>query len=153
MPGNFNECLCSFARLFGPAKAELTATIDGLLALLNSLKALIQLFNIDLEDELRKIEYQAELAIIDTILNPVEAPINMILSYSKLLSDCPPVNTFTNIILKTKDLVLSPAYELRDEINQLLLALQKKSRQIEDIDKLIDVLTEFRDALDVCGES
>lgn len=147
-----DDCLCAFADLLGGAKADIVTLIDSLIATLEALKALLLLFMVDFEDELKKLEYQAELAVIEAAVGYIEAPFNLILGYTRVLADCDPVASFADTLKKTRDEVLSDFYERQYEVEQLISALNAKSKEIEELDRKIEMLKEFRDSIELCGE-
>ena len=151
MPGKLNDCVCQFANVLGGAKDQATTLMSVIIGLLTALKVQIQLFNIDVEDELRKVQYQAELLAIQATINTLAPPFAMLNGYTRALADCDPVASFARCLEKVKATLLEPAYKKQFEVQQLLLALQAKSNEIAAIDRMIGTLTEFRDALDLCG--
>jgi len=158
MAVEFNPCVCQLLELMAALtgdvlapKKQLIALIDLLIVQLNVLKALILLFMVDIMDFVKKIWYQARLQLIQEAIDRFEPPFGIVLGYTKLLSDCPPIATFAQQVKKFRDLILSDMYEERDELDQLIMAIEDKKNELESIDRMIDYLTEFRDALDMCG--
>lgn len=147
----FDDCICSFAELLGKAKSQAVTLIDGLIGLLQVLKTTLLLFMIDIEDEGRKLIYEAELEVLNIAVQEISAPFGLVLSYTRVLADCDPVASFAETLKKVRDDVLSDFYDKQYEVEQYIAALSDKKREIEIIDKKIQMLTEIRDALDACG--
>jgi hypothetical protein len=59
------ECICQFISVIKDFKSSLITLIDALIGSLTALKAYLILFNVDLEDELRKLQYNAEIKIYE----------------------------------------------------------------------------------------
>jgi hypothetical protein len=151
MPGNLDDCICSFADLLGGAKSQIITMMNQLIALLETLKATLLLFSIDFYDEARKLEAQAELAVIQLAVDSVSAPFALILGYTKTLSDCDPVASLATVLKESRDKVLSDFYEREYELNQFIASLDDKQAEIDSIDRIILMLQDVTDALDECG--
>jgi hypothetical protein len=144
------ECLCLFVDLLGDAKEQVKTLISGLQGLLQTLKTIIQLVSVDLENELRRLAYQAALALLQELIDPVQAPFNLILAQTSSFADCDPVAFLTKALKEARDLVLSPFFEAEYEIEQLIAALEDQRREVEIIDRIIEILDEINDAIDLC---
>lgn len=152
MAVTFDPCLCSLVTMLSPVgRDQVTALITSLVGLLQGLKATILLFAIDIDDNLRRLKYEAELTIMQQALDAVQAPFSMLAGYLKLLSDCSPVASFAQTLKDTRDDLLGDLEERTYELEQLISAIADKQKKIEVIDKRIEMLEEIRDALDACG--
>jgi len=147
----FNPCLCSLAEMLGDSKTLVSNFITTLIGLLQTLKATILLFAIDLEDEIRRRKYELELAAIQKVIDTVQAPFSMLMGYTRLLADCDPVASFAETLKETRDDVLGDLEERAYEVEQLIAAITAKRKKIDAIDKRIEMLEEIRDALELCG--
>jgi len=151
MAVTFDPCLCSLATQLGESKGLFLGLIDKLVLLVQALKTTMSLFNLPLEDELRRIKYQTELQIIEMAVAGIQTPFQAALAHMRILADCDPVAALAANLKKVRDLVLSDFYERQDEVDQYLMALDDKAYDLEFMDKLIDTLQKTRDALDQCG--
>lgn len=147
---DFDDCLCTLIERFGRFKSKLSALISSLTGLLQALKAILQLY-LNPEDQLRQtaLEFEKELAY--ALIANIEAPFQLVLAYSKGLSDCPPINTFTAYIKIAQNFILDPVYDLQYEIEQYVESLKFKQRKIDLIDRIIEILQKVQEAIDECG--
>jgi len=146
------ECLCSFAAILGDAKDSIIALMDALIVTLTVLRTYLQLFNVSIEDQLRRIEYEAELLVLQSTIETLELPFRILLGYTRTFADCSPVATVAATIKEVRNKVISPVKERQYEIEQYLLALEDKDAEIEWINRTIDVLGEVKTALNECEE-
>jgi hypothetical protein len=151
-PGNISDCVCVFAEKLGPAKQTLITFIQSLIAILQTLKAYLLLTNFSIEDELRKLAYQAELAFLKSIAGEIIAGFNTVLGLSNSFSDCAPIGSLSRIVRRSRDEVVAPIYEEEFEVEQLIAAIDRKKRQASKIQNWIDWLNALMDAIDACGE-
>lgn len=151
MATKFNDCLCELANLLGSGKDQASSLITYLIELLQGLKATILLFAIDIEDELRRVKYEAELAVIQQTLDSVTVPFSWLLSRTKYLADCDPVASFSQNLKEVYNDLFLDLEERTYELEMLISAIADKQKKLEVIDKRIDFLTQIRDALDACG--
>jgi citrate lyase beta subunit len=135
----------------GGSKSQFVALLDGIVGILTALKVQILLLSFDLEDEARKLAYQAELELIQAAISNVEAPMNAIFGYTNILSDCDPVASLAAVLKNARDYVLTPVKEYQYEIEQMLAALEDKDRELEQIDRWIQAINDTKDALEACG--
>jgi hypothetical protein len=147
------ECLCSFVAVLEDQKTAVQGLIQALIVLLTVLKTYLQLFNVSVEDELRRLEKEGELAVIETTIDAITVPFNITLSYTRIFADCDPITTLSNILKETRNKVLAPLLEKQYEVEQFLLAIADQDAEIEWITRTIDVLGEINTALDECGTS
>lgn len=155
MTGVYNDCVCELIELFGGTKTEIVSLITTTIALLQALEIQIKLYSNfnGLVDEAKKAGLQVSLGIIEASVATIEAPFNALLSRSKLLSDCDPVNTFSAIIKNTEDKILQPVEDMRYDVEQLIAAIEDQKSEVETIERWIKSLEKLRDALELCGES
>jgi len=151
MAVEFNPCLCSLAEMLGESKTLVINLINSLIGLLQTFKVTILLFSIDLEDEIRRLRYELELAAAQKVIDTVQAPFSMLMGYTRLLADCDPVATFAKTLKETRDDVLGDLEERVYEVEQLIAAITSKKKKLDAIDKRIEMLEELRDALEICG--
>ena len=148
---DLDPCMCQLADLLGGAKTQVVGLIDALIAYVQAFKELTALINTDLEDLARKQAAELSLATVAQVIGIVEAPFSTVLSYTRLLADCDPIASFSKIIKDVKDTVLGDVYAAEYELEQLLASLEAKQREQTKLDRWIEQLQEFRDALEACG--
>lgn len=151
MAVTFDPCLCSLAEMLGDSRTLVSNLITSLVGLLQALKATILLFAIDLDDEIRRLRYAAELAIMQQAIDGIQAPFSMIMGYTRVLADCDPVASFAQTLKDTRDDLLGDLEDRTYELEQLIAAIADKQKKLEVIDKRIEMLEKIRDALDACG--
>jgi hypothetical protein len=147
------DCFCQLAVYLGDAKSAFLGVLDTTIGVLTALKAMIQLFNINIEDEARKIAYQTLLDLMKQPVATIELPFNIVLGYTKELSDCDPVNSFSRTIKNVRDEILKPVKDFEYEIQQYIAALEDKKRKIDLLDRWINTLQTAKEALELCGTS
>lgn len=151
MANNLSDCFCSLADLLGGAKGQVVASIDTLVSLLSVLKAYLQMINLNVQDEAKKVALELALQILQEAGNTVEQPFTVAIAYTGILSDCPPVASLAAILKAVKEIVLGPLDNLEFQIKQYIASLEDKRLQLETIDRWIRLLNEARDKLELCG--
>ena len=147
-----DSCICNLVEMIGPAKQDLSALLTGMIAILTAVKTKAQLLSYqNIEDMLYKAALEAELAVLNKTIEPVEAPFRMVLGYTKALSDCDPTNTLATILKAARDSVLTPVYEYEYEVEQLIASIDDNRKQIDTFDRWISVLQDVQDAIEECG--
>lgn len=151
MAVEFDACLCQLAELLGGAKSQTVTTINGLIGLLQALKATLLLFAINLEDEARRLRYEAELGIMQQTIDGLQAPFAMLMGYTRVLADCAPVASFAQTLKDTRDDLFGDIEDRTYELEQLIASISDREKKFKLIDRRIAMLEEIRDALDACG--
>jgi hypothetical protein len=157
MAGTFDElknkeCLCLFLDSVGDFKQYLISMLNTIIGLLYTAKALIALIPQDLDDQLKKIELEAELFGIEQSLAVIEAPLRTVSAYFAPWADCPPVAEVSKKVNKFKDDMLKPVEEYRFEIEQLIEALNLEGQKIEEIDRAIELFEAIKEGIELCHE-
>lgn len=148
---NVSDCICTFAEALGPAKATLTAFIDSLIVLLQAAKIAEQLASYNLEDITRRVLLEAALAYYQTLVAQIAAGVNIVVGMANQYSDCPPVGGLVRKVKAARDDFLGPLYEQEYEIQQYIAALEDKANKVNQIQRMIDWLNTWKDAIDACG--
>lgn len=146
------ECFCAFVGSLGSgAKADLKNLVTSLEAILDVIKTALLIAGADYEDELRKLQYQAELAAWEQIVDPISAPLAILESFIRPYADCDPVAQIAAAITSAKDLALSDIEERQYELNQYIAALDDKNKLTTTIDRISQLFDDFVEAIDSCG--
>lgn len=144
-------CLCAWINVLGDFVAPFTALLDSMIAVLQGIQATLALAPTNVTDQLKKIGYEAQLAVMEATLGTIEAPLALVINYSRAFSDCDPVNTITKVGNDIRDFVLGDLQEERYRIQKLSDAIDRDNLQSEQIDLWIAVLTEIKNAIELCG--
>jgi len=148
---NVSDCICQFAEALGPAKQTLIAFIDSAIALLQAAKIVEQLASFSIEDYGRKALLEISLVYYQTLVADVAAGVNVAVGFTTRFSDCAPVSSFSRKVKALRDDFLGPLYEKEYEIQQYIEAINDKARKVQQLQKTIDFLTTWKDAIDACG--
>lgn len=148
---NVSDCICTFAEALGPAKQTLSAFINSLIAVLQAAKIAEQLTSYNLEDLTRRVLLEAALAYYQALVAEIAAGVNVVVGMGNRFSDCPPVGSLMRKVKAARDDFLGPLYEQEYEIQQYIAALEDKTNKVNNIQKMIDWLNTWLDALDACG--
>jgi len=148
---NVSDCVCAIAEALGPAKQTLSIFINSLIAVLQAAKISEQLASYSLEDITRRVLLEATLVYYQTLVAEIAAGINIVVGMGNRFSDCPPFGSFMRKVKAARDEFLGPLYEREYEIQQYIAALEDKARKVNEIQKMIDWLNTWQDALDACG--
>ncbi len=146
-----SDCICTFAERLGPAKATFIAFIDSLIAVLQVFKIAEQLDSFSLEDTIRKVALETALAVHQAVVAEIAAGINTVVGIASTASDCPPLSVYMRKVKKWRDEFLNPLYEEEYEIEQYIAAIEDKQNKVNQIQKAIDWLNTFKDAIEACG--
>ena len=131
MPENLDDCICTLIERFGSRyKSQLSGLLSSLIGILTGVRAVLTLY-LNPEDYVRQTALEFEKDIAYAVISEIEAPFTLVLGYTKGLSDCSPVNTFSKSLKQVKDLVINPVKEIQYEIEQYVAALEDKNRQVE----------------------
>jgi len=150
------ECLCAFVASLGEGlKTEVSLLLSVAISSLRALQAQILLVsNVDaLEDQGRKLAAEAALAALEIPVQPVEAILSLVNAYMAPFSDCDPVATAAKIVKYFKDQVFQDVDDWKFKIEQWGEAISERNKKIATINKMIGVLQEIKDAIDLCGEA
>jgi len=107
--------------------------------------------NVSWEDELRKLKAQAELAVIEKIIEPISAPLSLLDAYTKPFADCDPISSLSTAITRAKTVALSGFEEAQYELNQYIAALEDNSNRFRTLDRMTAIFEELEEAIDQCG--
>ena len=80
-------CTCDFVQNLGAFKATLAGLLDAAIAWLTVTKAAIMLWPADIGDQLKKIELEAQIAVLETAIGTMSAPFSMAISYMTPYAD------------------------------------------------------------------
>lgn len=147
------ECLCTFVQVVSPIKQTILGAVNSAIASLALAKALIQLVPLSVEDQLKKVALETALDLEKQAANVAIAPITVLNSIVRPYSDCPPVANVSKVIKNAKDLVLSDLNELEYQVQLYIDQLENERLKVEQIDRWISSLNDFKDALDMCGDA
>jgi len=146
-----NACLCAWISFIGDFKDPLLALIDSSIAIFTVIKVTLALVPTNLTDQLKKLRYEAELALIEQTVAVIEAPLGYVSRYARPYADCDPVSTLIKVNNSIREWLVSDIEERRFEVEQFIAAINRESLKIEEIDQIIDVLTEIKNAIEICG--
>jgi len=146
-----NACLCAWVSFIGDFRATLEALIDSSIAIFTTIKVTLALVPTNLTDQLKKLRYEAELAVIEQVIAVIEAPLGYVGRYARPYADCDPVSSLIVANNKVREFLTADVEERRFEVEQFIAALNRESLKIEEIDQIIDVLTEIKSAIEICG--
>lgn len=155
---NVSDCICEFFKLFSTKLDEISnkrqifiALIDKLIEGLTALKIILLLFNVDWENLARKKALELTIAAMDKAVGVVSAPVNLALGYTRMYADCDPVNTLGKHIKTFRNKALAEYANLKYDVEQFILAMEDKKQELENIDRIIDDLTEIKSKIQACG--
>lgn len=148
------ECLCVFVATLGPLKETFETLIDSIVATLTTIKTILALIPTNLSDLLEKEALQATVTILEAALGPLSAPATVLDPYTRAFADCPPLATWG----KVSDVIrqytgVTALEELIFEIDKKIDEIERQNLAIEDLDNLIAVLQEIKEAINACGET
>ena len=144
-------CVCSWISILGDGpKQNLKDFIVAARAIIESYKAVWLLVNTDWQDILKKEALEVTLALYQSITDPIEAPLNYLVSQTAPFADCPPLATLNNTMRQIANTVLAPVRELEEEINDYIEAIEINQNKSEFFDNLISVLDDIEDAIELC---
>ncbi len=146
-----NACLCAWINILGDFLAPLTALIDSSIAIFTVIKVTLALVPTNLTDQLKKIRYEIELAFIEQTVALIEAPLGIVGRYARPYADCDPVAALIAANEKVREFLVADIEERRFEVEQFIAAIDRENLKIEEIDNIIDVLTEMKNAIEICG--
>lgn len=146
------ECLCAFLESAKDIKGMLNSFITSAITILQTAKAALLLVPLSLEDELRRVKYEAALAVIEAGVSVIEVPFGIVTGYMKPWADCPPVANVAKTVKNVQKYVMSNVDDLRYEIQQYIEALKDEHLKIAQLDRWITTLQDLQEALDTCGE-
>jgi len=146
-----NACLCAWVVFIGEFRNVLLPLLDTSVALLTAFKVSLALVPTNLTDQLKKLRYEAELAVIEQTVAVIEAPLGVLGAYARPYADCDPVSAIVVANNKIREFLTADVEERRFEVQQFIAALTRESLKIEEIDQLIDVLTELKSSIELCG--
>jgi hypothetical protein len=146
------ECACSFVQNLGAFKDTFTGLIDAAITVLRTAQATIALWPADLGDQLKRIEYEAEVTAIEAVMAPLAAPFSLVSNYLRPYADCPPIATAAGTINKVRNTVLDPLTKQKEEIQMLIDALNLEGTKIEQLQNMIDQLNDLKDAIVYCDQ-
>jgi chaperonin cofactor prefoldin len=147
------QCFCAWLNTVGaPFVGILTALLDSTIALLTTAKMLLALVPLNLTDQLKKLEMQAELAVIEVATQPVEAPIALVTNSAKAFNDCPPTAELARRVGQIREVLLGSVDDYKYQLQNLIDAIDREALKIEELDQWINNLQEFKEAIKVCAE-
>jgi len=146
-----SACLCAWVAFIGDFRATLEALIDSSIAIFTALKVTLALAPTNLTDQLKKLRYEAELAVIEQTVAVIEAPLGYVSRYARPYADCDPVSSLIAANNKVREFLVSDVEERRFEVEQFIAAIDRESLKIEELDQLIDLLTEIKSSIELCG--
>jgi hypothetical protein len=126
--------------------------IDSVIGVLNLAKAALLLVPIDLYDHLDKYRLEGEITGLSIAFQSVETPLAIAGSYMKRWADCPPVATLAQSYLAFQEEFLKPLKDRRAEVEAKINALEIEQLKSESLQRTIDLLTDFKDAVTLCKE-
>ena len=144
------ECFCAFVGTLGPLKDEIVTLMQTARSILEAVQAGYMMTNFSLEDEARKLLVQSTIEILDQIVAPIEAPLAILESKTKMWADCPPVQNLSTVFRKTKEFVVKPLDDLRFDLKQLEHESNKTSNINGGIARVLTLMDEFIDFMQEC---
>jgi len=146
-----DPCLCAWIAFIGDFKDTLLALLDTSIVTFTAIKVTLALVPTNLTDQLKKVRYEAELALVTQLVGVIEAPLSYVTRYARPYADCDPVSSLITANGKVREFLTGELEEHRFELEQFIAALDRESLKIEEIDRIIDVLTELKSAIETCG--
>jgi len=147
------ECFCNWMTQLGPFKDVFNALLSSMIGILGTAKALLLLVPTNWSDQLKKVEMQAEMEVLKVLVGTVEAPISYALNYAKAFSDCDPVANVTTVVGKIRNFMIGDLLEREEQLQMFIDAIDRESLKIQEIDNMIKLLTDLKEALDECGNA
>lgn len=144
------ECACAFLATMGPFKETFSALLDGAVATLQTIKGLILLVPQDIRDVAYAAELEVEITILEAALSAVGSPLAALRSYTKPWADCPPVETLSQTFNKFYTMLIADIIEKKFEVEQQIEELNLEGERVQELDRWIGVLEDFKDALIEC---
>jgi hypothetical protein len=146
-----NACFCAWISYIGDFRATLEALIDSTIAIFTAIKVTLALVPTNLTDQVKKLRYEAELAVIEQTVAVIEAPLGYVARYARPYADCDPVSSLIVANNKIREFLTADVEERRFEVEQFIAAIDRESLKIEELDQFIDLLTEIKSSIELCG--
>jgi hypothetical protein len=145
------ECLCAWIALLGDGpKQQLALFIDAAKVLLEAAKAAYVLVYASPDEVFRKQLLEATLEIYQSATEPLEAPLEYLVSQTAPLADCPPVASIAAVMKSLRDYLLGEVDEFEYQLEQYTLALDEMQANTDFFDNLIGILEDVLDAIEKC---
>jgi hypothetical protein len=146
------ECVCAFLEGLGDFKDPFLTLLDSIITILNTVKVAVSLWPEDPADRLRLLGLETQAAVIQTVIQPIQAPFALVQAYLNLYGDCPPIAKVGDSMSEARDMILGPFEERQHEIEQMTEELNLEESKIERLDNLINQLQDTKDAIEFCGQ-
>lgn len=146
------DCACDFYNNIGDFKTAFIGLLDGAIGILMTTKAALLLVPADFSDQLKKLELEAELTVIESTLITVDGPFMLIQAYLKPYSDCDGIQSVAKTINNVRNDILGPVDERKQEIEDLIEELNLEGTKIKKIDNWIEQLEAIKEAVELCGD-
>jgi hypothetical protein len=145
------ECFCAWVGVLGDFRPTLEALLDSAIAVLEAVKVALALIPTNVTDQLKKIQYEAEMAFIAESVSAISAPLSYLIGIARPFADCAPVASVVMLGNNVRNEVLADLTDRQFELQQFILAIEKENLKAEEIQLAIDTMNELRTALGECG--
>jgi len=146
-----DPCMCGWFAVIGDYTGVLTSLLDTSIASLTAVKVALMLVPTNFTDQAKRLRYEVELALIEEAIKAIEVPLGVITNLGRPFADCDAVANVTVVTGKIYDLLIADVADRRFQVESFIEALEAESLQIEELDRLIDFMTEIKSAIEDCG--